>query len=357
MPPRSGAYAWAMRRGVLAGVLLFLAPSSARAERGLAEAITVERPACLSAGALASAVAAWRKSDRLDPDLRVVVLETPPRGASFVVRRGEETLGERAIVAEGASCAELREALALTLAVSLDALRRPPPPAASPPAAPPPAALPPAAAPPVVTAPPLASPQPLPALHVPPGFLAARAEPAPIAPALEVAAHAGAAFELLPAPVAIFGGSLGLRLGRPGAAIAGAIRAGMLFTTGASFPLGSGTATARLAAGLLDGCVLVHAGRLGLEGCAGAGGGALAASGAGYAVDQEASAPWGAVHLRLAARLGVVRPLALVAGVEGFVPFAVPHLEVEDAQHTVKASVPVAPAALGLFGGAVVHFP
>jgi hypothetical protein len=349
-----------MRRGLLVGVLVAFAPVAARAEHGLAEAITVERPACLSAGALASAVAAWRKSDRLDPELRVRVVETQPRGASFVIRRGDEVLGERSIDAAGASCAELREALALTLAVSLDALRRPPaapPPAAPPPAASPPAAPPAVAAPPVIAPPPLASPQPLPALHVPPGFLAERARPAPLAPALEVAAHAGAAFQLLPAPVALFGGSLGLRLGRPEATVAGAIRAGMLFTTGASFALGTGTATARLAAGLLDGCVLAQPGRFGLEGCAGAGGGALVARGAGFAADQEASAPWAAVHLRLAARLVVARPLALVAGVEGFVPFAIPRVEVEDPQHTVRASVPVAPAALGVLGGAVVHFP
>ncbi|MFT3775714.1 MAG: hypothetical protein QM820_60985 [Minicystis sp.] len=344
-----------MRGRALAGLPLALSivlgSALARGEtRRLAEVLTVERAQCLAPATLASAVAAWRKDDRVDVRLRIEVVESAARGARFVLRRDDEVVGERTLDAAGASCDELREALALTLAVSIDAI--PPAPPSPPPAAPPAPAAP-------SVAPPSAPP-PAPALrtlHLPSTFGGARASQ-PSGPffAFEVDVEGGVAIDLVPTPVGVLSATVGLRLGRS-APLGGVVRAGLLVTSAGSFTVGAGTAEARLAAGRLDGCVHFQPGRFGLDGCVGAAVGRLAARGSGFDRDADAAAPWAAITGRLAGRVSIVPAFALTAGVEGLVPIVAPRLEVEDSDHQTVVSVPVPPVALGLTAGVVVTFP
>lgn len=352
--------------GLLVALAALISSADAHADtRRLADVITVERagraggdpqtPGCLTPASLASAVAAWRKDDRVDARLRVVVVESA-RGARFVVRRDGEILGERALEAASATCDELREALALTLAVSIDALPAAPasPAKASPPGPPETPRVVPSAEPPAPPATPA-----LRTLHVPVTFGQARAARTASRPffAFEVDVEGGVALDLVPTPVGALSATVGLRIGPRSAPLGGLVRAGLLLTSAGTFTIGEGTVEARLAAGRLDGCVLFQPGRFGLDGCIGASVGRLAARGSGFDRNAEAAAPWAALTARLAGRLSIIPALALTAGIEGFVPVLAPRLEVEDADHQTKVSVPVPPVGLGIFGGVVVTFP
>ncbi|APR86435.1 Hypothetical protein A7982_11784 [Minicystis rosea] len=329
--------------GLFCALAVTIASAPARAEtRPLAEAVTVEQPACLTADALVRAVSTWRKDDRVDARLRIEIVESAPRGARFVLKRDGEVIGERAIEAAGASCEELREALSLTLAVSIDAL--PPAPAHTPS--------------PAVEG--TREPPPARTLHVPSGFGGARvAKETPPGPffALEMSIEGGVAVDVVPAPVGAMSATIGLRIGRRAAPLVGLVRGGLLLTSTGSFTVGSGTVEARLAAGRLDGCLRFQPGRFALDGCIGAAAGRLGARGAGFDRDAEAAAPWVSMTGRLAGRFSILPALALTAGLEGLVPIVAPHLEVESLMHDTVTSVSVPPIGLGAFGGAVFIFP
>ena len=353
----------------LAATLIVTTPAAAAPLR---DAVRVEGSRCVSADALTRAISTWRGTPEVAADIVVTVTEGPGTRARFVVQRAATVLGERDIDAASASCRELGDALALLIAVALDAAdaeeRRargaatPPAPATPTPAAPqatsaqppvPPTAAP-AAAP--AAAPPPAPPSPPRPLTVPSGF---GAPPDPLTRsrlALEVTAAGGAAFDFLPGRAALVTAALGLRLGPP-QGLAGLLRAGLLATTTALVDLGDGQAETQLTAGRLDACALWMPARAGLEACAGLGAGWLRAQGIGFDIDRRTGAPWMAVAARLAGRLTLAGPLGAFAGVDALVPVLAPRIEVESPERTSVAEVTVPPVGVGMLLGLAVTFP
>ncbi|HEU4535200.1 MAG TPA: hypothetical protein VFS00_13825, partial [Polyangiaceae bacterium] len=168
------------------------APAPEVGTRPLAEALRVVGGRCWTSESLVAAVRAWLKRDEVDERLAIEVrhLRGPPERVIFVVRRPGARASERAFSDLRLPCDDQRAAVALSIALSIDAtlLSRPEPPPVEPPAEAAPA--PPAPAPAPVPKPPAVEP-------------AARRAPASRArPPLPVRAsvEAGAAFGALPAP-------------------------------------------------------------------------------------------------------------------------------------------------------------
>lgn len=348
----------------------------------LRDAVRVEGGRCLSVAGLVKAIAAWRGTDAVMEGLTVSVTEATATRARFVVRQGDTVLGEREIDAAHASCHELGDALALLVAVALDAAEasvkrtaavKPAPDTPSSPGPEPAptstAPAPPATAPsppsttvtasPATTAPlstgaPIV--QPARALTIPRDFGA----PAPpySAPrlALEVTAGGGVGLDIVPARVAVVSAGMGLRIG-PKEGLAGVVRGGVLATSTGLLPLGDGQVETRLAAGRLDVCALWVPGRAGLEACAGLAAGWLWAHGTGYDADRETGAPWAGAIVRLAGRLHVAGPLGLFAGADALVPVLAPRLQVQSSDLVTVAEVPVPPVGVGIFLGVAFTFP
>ncbi|HMJ10357.1 MAG TPA: hypothetical protein VK524_03070, partial [Polyangiaceae bacterium] len=103
---------------------LTCAPWSAAAPaREIADAVTVNPNACLERGSLAREISRWLKREQVDAGLSVAVQVTEARagGVSFFIRRDGVLVGERAFPKLEGTCAELRAALGLAIALALDA--------------------------------------------------------------------------------------------------------------------------------------------------------------------------------------------------------------------------------------------
>jgi len=321
----------------LAALLWLASPGIAHASG----AFEVEGRGCLDGAELAAAVSAWRSGAAPPPGVAVLVRELAPLGAHFRIARRGETLGERTIEAPRASCAELRAALALTLALSLDAVPADPPPRS--PASPEPAPA---------RLPEKIGPQTIAPLRLPAGFLAPRRREL----AAEMALEGGAALGLVAAPAGLVQVSAGLRIGpRPG--LSGLLRGGLVATPPASFALGTGEATVRLAAGRLDGCAAWERGAFGVEGCGGVAVGWLAAEGRGFDQDLDVGAPWAAGSLRLAGRASPLSWLGVIVAANGYVPFVAPTIGVLNNGAGPPADAPTPPVGLGLSLGLVTTVP
>jgi hypothetical protein len=381
-----------LRRASLALVLAcsLAATPALGAPRALKEAVRVEAGTCLSAPSLVQAIGVWRGTTAVAEGVTVTVSQGSGARARFVVRRGDSVLGEREIDGANASCRELSDAVALLIAVALDAAE---PGAAaggangaaaggaaasgntsseaaagtfaagaSPGAAPAPAPAPGGTAPLPATGP-LPATWPVPQrafvarpLTIPRDFGAPDNPAAGARLGLEITGGGGVGLDVVPAGVPLVTASLGLRFG-PRQGLAGVLRGGVLATGDGQFSLRSGQVQARLAAGRLDLCGLWMPSRAGLEACAGFGAGSVSAHGSGYTLDAATSVPWAAVAARVAGRLNVVGPFGLLAGVDAFVPVLAPRLQVVSTQGAVLGEAPVPPVGVGIFLAATFTFP
>lgn len=311
-------------------------PASEASTRPLAEALRVVGGRCWDAPSLVAAVRAWLKRDEVDERLAIEVrhLRGPPERVVFVVRRGGARASERVFSDMRLPCDDQRAAVALSIALSIDAtlLLRPDPPATPEP-----------------------EPTPVePAPEPPPKPVAAetrvrQAQPPRARPAWSVWAslEAGAAFGALPAPAPFAALSLGV-----GPFHGASLRLGALATPEVGAGLGRGRVETQLIAGRGDGCLGTAPARLEGRGCVGLLYGRGTAKGSGFSPSQKDAFPWLVAALRVEARAAVVGRVALVAGVDGFVALREVSLRVSDGQGAAVAEREL--SRFGLMAGAGV---
>ncbi|WP_437669554.1 hypothetical protein [Sorangium sp. So ce131] len=244
---------------------------------------------CPDATALAAAVEREMKRPALDPgdadgrapEFEVHILRA---GSTYTAVLQAGGRARQLSSEEGASCDELVEALALTIAILLD--REPaPPPAPTPAPAPPPT--------PTRAPTPAPAPPPPPAAPAPTPPAAPPLRPAPQPPRWDVAVELGAAESvgLLEPFWAAAMGDVSLRTR------AWSVGLGAVWLPAHDIPFSPGTVHLGLAAATARGCATI-AGELDglrLSACAASLIGAVHGAGRGFATDREDSAPWIAV--------------------------------------------------------------
>ncbi len=304
--------------------------------RPLAEALRVVGGRCWNVSSLIAAVRAWLKRDEVDEQLAIEVrhLRGPPERVVFVVRRAGARASERVFSDMRLPCDDQRAAVALSIALSIDAtllLRADPPVVAEP-------------------APTPAAPAPEPPPKPVPAEAPVRRAPVPRArPALPLWAslEAGAAFGALPTPAPLAALSLGV-----GPFHGASLRFGALATPEVGAGLGRGRVETQLVAGRGDGCLGTGPARLEGGGCVGLFYGRGTAKGSGFSPSQKDAFPWLAAALRVEARVAVAARVALVAGVDGFVALREVRLRVSDGQGAAVAEREL--SRFGLMAGAGV---
>jgi hypothetical protein len=264
------------------------------------EALTVEGSVCIGRDDLARELAERLGRDRVDNDIRVVVRGSP-NGASFSILRNGQSLGERRLEA-GTNCAKLRSALAVAIAVAMDAAvnEEKKPPALTP-------GVDPAARGPEVG--PLAQTKAVIESHHPRslsigGFGAVLIDVLPV-----VVVGGGVSFGYAPLPP--------LRL-----------RASFIATDSGTVALGSAGLHASLLAGRVDGCAVFGQARMAPHLCLGVAGGAARADGFGLATDYSIERPWVAGLLRGDLQVRVIAGLTVDVGVDAVLPFVAPLYEI-----------------------------
>jgi len=105
----------------IVGVLLACAAPARAQDRPLADAITVARGECLTEGPLLEHLRAWLERDRVDARLSVVIEEGDGGGASFVVLSEGVGRAARRFETLPRDCADRRAAVALAVALAIDA--------------------------------------------------------------------------------------------------------------------------------------------------------------------------------------------------------------------------------------------
>lgn len=317
--------------------------------RPVTQALTVERGACLEQQELARALVHWLRRDAIDARVSIVARQTTG-GVAFVVRRDEGRTGERDLrVREAISCAQLHRALALAIAIAIDAtvldsigseevaaleaFGDAPPVSETQPRAPERA---------LVAPPRRPVPRPLPP---PEKKVGAKL------PRLAAALEGGLAVELVPELAFALGPSLELALHERAE-----IRAAALFSIPASTDVGAGRAEVQLSAGRLDGCGVLIPGSLRLRSCLGVAGGVASMSGEGFDVNLEAAQAWVAGVLRLDGAWFFSEMVGLRVAAEGFAPMRRPLLQVKQTDGRVLAERAWAPLALLVSTGLEVAF-
>lgn len=304
---------------MIALLALALAPTDGRP---LVDAIAVEgEAACVERERLAEHVEAWLGRDGLDPRLDVIARERED-AVEFQLRRDGEVRVERTIDPAPRDCADRQAALALAIALAIDAsvldtiVPAPPVPVAAPPAK-------------------TAEPD--------------RPPPAPARPRLRVALLVGPVALLEVLDHAAFGGEIGVEL-RPIAFLD--VRLGVLAAGGLPIDLADGEIAPVLVGGRADACPARSFARerLRLRLCVGIAAAATIARGRDFASNLQPALPWAAVlaggeaEVKLAGRVGLRAHASLVA------PFVRPSFVARDDGGDVvaRSDAPPVGAWLGL---------
>ncbi|MFO0567563.1 MAG: hypothetical protein U0263_18030 [Polyangiaceae bacterium] len=331
-------------RGALRGLTCLLLATRAGGEevktRPLGEAIQAEGVRCMTRQELVQNVELWLGRGTLDERISIRVEELDPTSLRFVVSRGGAPAAERRFKTTDVACPDLRAAVALAIALAIDAtvLKAVLEPVAPAPTEPPPA--------PRETEPPAKPKAAKPK---------ARAVPKPRSPdeaGLEAEVHAMVLVGVLPrATVA----------GQVGAAFRIApdlaLRISGFGTPPRDVPVGSSSAEVGMAAGVLGACLTRPLSFARVRGCAGGAAGRWSAEGRGFARDRVTALPWAAATADLELLVPVADALAFSARAEAVFPFVRPVLEERDPRGGVLAQEQAPPAGFGAGVGVVVGFP
>ncbi len=265
-----------------------------------------------------------------------------PGGVGLTLLRDGQVVGERRFTTLDVPCEDARAAIGLAIAVAIDntllqALRTepPPPPPASPPSLSPPVAEPPVPAP--------APPREAPVAGV--GLGASLDVIGILGPLPSLAAGFSPAFELMPHR------SFELR-------VAG------LATTGSTFTLGTGSVSAAIFAGRIDGCAAFHRGpraegarlaAIRIHACAGLLGGIVHTSVvAGLDASPAPNSPWVSAALRADARVALTSTFGLELALDALAPLTRTEVEATRSDGAVADTRPLAP--VGVAVGFGPHF-
>ena len=321
----------ALRRAI--GALACTAGVAAAAEpetRPLGDALEVGENRCMTKAELAANVQVWLGRPGVDRRIQIAVEQIDEDSLRFVVSRDGKPSAERRFRTSDVTCPDLRAAVALAIALAIDATVMQ------------------AILEPVPAEPPLPPPKPEPPPPVP-----LRPKPAPPPPPapptaeLEVEARALGLLGVLPEPVlgASFGAAaplardLRLRLSGWG-------------TMPREVPVGSARARVAMVAGQASLCLAEGS----LRACAGAAAGRWSAEGRGFERDRVTNLPWAALVADLGASLPLGEVVSLAGAVHGFLPVLRPVLEERDPRGSAVATRSPPPAGLGASAGVVVGF-
>jgi hypothetical protein len=253
-------------------------------KRPLAEAFAVEVGRCLEAESLVPAVARWLKQEAIDPRITIAVRR---QGAAVVYGLYQDgvLVGQREVTSLPAGCSEFTAALALSIAVAIDATffsaeepGEPPTPASSPP--PPPPRPPPQAPPP------------------PKRFRSAT----PFRHRATLTGELGFLWNTLPGVRPLLGAGIDVAWSSYLET-----RTSILTATAAASPLGSGEVETQLYAARADVCAARPLERTKLRACLGLAWGFVESRGLGFVEPRSPSHPWLALPLRGEARFALGR--------------------------------------------------
>ena len=309
------------------------------APRPLSEAIEVSESACLKRAELISSVETWLGRSAIDPSIRIQVDETEPGHPRFVVLREGRPATERRFRGGNIACPDLRAAVALAMALAIDAtilqaVLEPVPAEVEPPKVEPPTIQPP-------------KPEPKPKPKPKP-----KPEPEPEA-TTPVSGEAAAIVLLGVLPAPAFGGSLGAIV--PIGTFS--LRIAAWATAATELSLGKGDARVGMVAGEISGCLARDLGALRVRGCAGAAGGGWSAEGSGYDANRVAVIPWFAATAGFGLEVPLSDALALVSRLNGYAPITRPTLEVSAPDDEPVAREEAPPGGISVSLGAMVGFP
>ena len=310
--------------------LAYAQPDLASPTRPLAELIVVRGGGeCLEQAKVVAQVTSWLEAERADARIRIAVEVDgqPPRSVSFRVLVSGRESAERQFHHPPSSCADLRSAVSLAIAIAIDStvleslgIANVTPPAER-----------------------RTNPSPPPPLSSGPP----RESSWRWGSGLEVHAQTGVL------PSFSFAGYAGVDARHP----VYSVRLGAQATAPKSVRIGAGTADVWLLAARLDGCARAWTGPLVLGTCWGISAGPLFAEGNNFTDPLATTLGWSAII----GRIGVAIPLGeragqhaaeLSFGVDGLIPLVRPRLRVETTDGTqLLASRSVGRAGLSGFGG------
>jgi hypothetical protein len=311
-----------MRAGAAVLALSALAwASSARAQEPpdrieIARALEIAgTDECLSAETLATEVARWLGRSEIDRRIGVIVRPATEGGDTLEVVRDGAVIAERSADAGDATCGERRAALALMIALAIDAT--------------------------VLTE-----------LHEPDPPQVEPVAPAPQRIEIGLGIEVLFVWGLLPEVAG--GAALSFDL-RPIDWLA--LRAAALFALTVDVPLAGGNVSSAFIGGRVDVCPGASVPPFRLEACAALVAGAVRAAGTDFSVNQETVLPWAAVGLGAAARVEFSREIALRLSVESAIPFVRPEIAVIGGDGATIATAPSSPVAVDAALGVVFLFP
>ncbi len=292
-----------VRFAIVALACLLSATGSAQAAPGIVE-LKAEGP-CLSAETLEQRLLSGTRNP-IDRSLRVTVEGLAPHALSFSIWRGSELVAVRSFSAQSGDCEDLVDALALAIALGLDAVYVAPPPVAPPPVAP----------------------------RTP--------KQKPHRPAPKQASDAQA-------PRLLGGGLLVSGLGD---ALAGGVSLGvawrfaepfaLLMGAAATWPtksnLGTGIVVDQLVLGSVRLCHRTSGSPFAVLACAGADAGPLFARGERYASAGSGVGAWAAAGVGPALAYETGGGFGVLVSLDGLLAFARPHFEVQDPTQSNVAS-------------------
>lgn len=306
----------------------------------LAEAVRAPGEGCLAQQTLAPAIELWLGRARIDRRIRIQVEETEA-GARFTLFRDDEAAAERRFEKDELPCADVRAAVALAIALAIDATILN---AIMVPTAPP-------SEPVELEETPLApeQPTPRPPRTAPPS--PPRTKPPERRRAFAMDARLFGSVGVLPEPAV--GGGLGVRW-----PIAQHLRMDVegWGTAGRRVEVGPGEATVAMVAGQVEGCFQRREERSSVAACAGAALGRWDATGRGFPRDRSTQLPWAAIVAGLDGSYDLSETWFLAADLTAIVPFVQPVLSVyaEDGSRAATSRAPPAGAFVGVGLGA--HF-
>jgi len=288
---------------IVALACLLSATGPAQAASGVVE-LKAEGP-CLSAETLEQRLLGGTRNP-LDPSLRVTIEGLAPHALSFSIWRGSELVAVRSFSAQSGDCEDLVDALALAIALGLDA---------------------------VYVAPPRVA---------PPRVAPKTPKRKPDRPARKLASEARA-------PRLLGGGLLVSGLGDM---LAGGVSLGVAWTfaepfalllgAAATWPtesnLGTGIVVSQLVLGSVRLCHRTSGGSFAVLACAGADAGPLFARGERYASAGSGVGAWAAAGVGPALAYEAKGGFGVLVSLDGLLAFARPHFEVQDPTQSSVAS-------------------